>query len=152
MRIFETLAPLVVLIGFGVLLSHLKFLGNVFIADLNKLAFWVALPALLFRSSAHATAPSEQTWLLCGILFGATLLVAGLGYGLAVLLGLPAASRGTLSQSAFRGNLAYIGIPTLTYSLSASSAAGLIPKSQLIALGLGDIAEDIGVEDPARGE
>ncbi len=132
MTIFETLAPLVILIGLGVLLSHLRFLGKEFIADLNKLAFWVALPALLFRSAAHATAPNEQTLLLFGILCGATILAAALGYGCAVLMRLPATLWGTLSQSAFRGNLAYIGIPTLTYSLSSSSAGGMISTAVVV--------------------
>ncbi len=51
MLIFETLAPILLLIALGSLLAHLRFLGRDFIADLNKLVFWVTLPALIFVGS-----------------------------------------------------------------------------------------------------
>jgi predicted permease len=119
MTILETLAPLVILIGLGALLAHLKFLGEIFVADLNKLAFWIALPALLFRSAAAAGHPGARTFHLLGILVAATLLACLASYLLCSLLRVPVQSRGTLAQSAFRGNLAYIGIPLLSLGLPA---------------------------------
>ncbi|MEX1119234.1 MAG: AEC family transporter [Terrimicrobiaceae bacterium] len=119
MTILETLAPLVLLIALGALLAHLKFLGNAFVADLNKLAFWVALPALLFRSAAEAGHPGARTFHLLGILVAATLLACLAAYLLCSLLHVPTKSWGTLAQSAFRGNLAYIGIPLLSLGLPA---------------------------------
>jgi len=119
MTILETLAPLVLLIGLGALLAHLKFLGDIFVADLNKLAFWIALPALLFRSAAAAGHPGARTFHLLGILVTATLLACLVSYLICHLLHVPAKSWGTLAQSAFRGNLAYIGIPLLSLGLPA---------------------------------
>lgn len=110
------LAPIILLVLLGVFLGRLRFLGPEFSGDLNKLVFWVALPALLFRSVVHAEHPGPKTFSLLGLLVAATVVAAVAGWVVSVLLGLPQSSRGTLSQSAFRGNLAYIGIPVLAYS------------------------------------
>ncbi len=112
----EILAPILLLVLLGLFLAHLRFLGRDFMGDLNKLVFWVALPALLFRSVAHADRPGPATFALLALLIVVTLLMAAAGWTGAGLLRLPQSSRGTLSQSAFRGNLAYIGIPVLAYA------------------------------------
>lgn len=120
MLIVDTLLPLILLIALGAGLAHIRFLGDAFIADLNKLAFWIALPALLFRGAAHAEHASPSLWWLLGVVLAATLLVCGVAWAVARLMGLPRESRGTMMQAAFRGNLAYIGIPVVTYSVSRS--------------------------------
>jgi malate permease and related proteins len=123
MTILETLAPLVLLIALGSVLAHLRFLGQEFMADLNKLAFWVALPALLFTSASHAAEPGSQTGRLLAVLLAGTLLITAFAWTVSFLLRMPAGTRGTLMQSAFRGNLAYIGIPVLSYSLGSDQRA-----------------------------
>ena len=122
MLLVDTLAPLLCLIVLGAGLAHIRFLGVAFMADLNKLAFWIALPALLFNSATHATAPGGQTWRLLTVLLVATVLIALVALGVSFALGMPGYVRGTLMQSAFRGNLAYIGIPVLAYSFSETQA------------------------------
>jgi predicted permease len=114
--VIPILAPIILLVALGVVLGRLRFLGPGFAEDLNKLVFWVALPALLFRSVARAAHPGPQTFSLLGLLVAATCVGALAGWAAAWVLRLPAESRGTLSQSAFRGNLAYIGIPVLAYA------------------------------------
>ncbi len=123
MTIIETLAPLILLIALGAGLAHIKFLGREFMADLNKLAFWIALPALLFISASHASEPGGQTWLLLGVLLAGTFLITVVAWAVSFLLRMPSSARGTLMQSAFRGNLAYIGIPVLAYSLGGDNKA-----------------------------
>jgi malate permease and related proteins len=117
----DTLAPLVLIIILGAALARIRFLGPVFIADLNKLAFWIALPALLFTSANRAAAPDSQVWRLLAVLLAATVLIALLALGVGIALRMPGRAVGTLMQSAFRGNLAYIGIPLLAYSFSESA-------------------------------
>lgn len=123
MPILETLAPLILLIALGAGLAHIRFLGREFMADLNKLAFWIALPALLFTSANHAGESGSQTWRLLAILIAATLLITAVAWAVSFPLRMPASVRGTLMQSAFRGNLAYIGIPVLAYSLGGDPKA-----------------------------
>ena len=117
MLIFDTLAPLVLLIALGVGLAHLKFLGRTFINDLNKLTFWVVLPALLFSKASEAVTPGDMALRLFLVLLAATLLITGLAWVASRLLRIPSSERGTLMQAAYRGNLTYIGLPVLVYSL-----------------------------------
>lgn len=134
MPIFDTLAPIVVLLALGAGLAHLRFLGAAFMADLNKLAFWIALPALLFRSASHASQIEGHAWLLLGVMLLATLLIAALGWGVSMAIGVPATARGTLVQSVFRGNLAYIGVPVVTYSLAGAGvdASGVMATAVIV--------------------
>ncbi|MCC7043757.1 MAG: AEC family transporter [Acidobacteria bacterium] len=113
----NTLLPLILLIGLGATLSRIRFLGQQFAADLNKLAFWIALPALLFRSAAGASEATAATWWLLGVMLLGTLGVSLLGWAWSRFLGIPVAGQGTFVQSAFRGNLAFIGIPVLAASV-----------------------------------
>ena len=122
-QILETLAPLALLIALGSVLAHIKFLGETFIADLNKLAFWVALPAMIFTSASNETGAAGQVWTIFSVLVGATLLISLIAWAASYALGLPDNARGTLAQSSFRGNLAYIGIPVLTNSLALTAPA-----------------------------
>jgi len=120
MNIFEILSPILLIVVLGFFLARVSFLGSGFIGDLNKLAFWVALPALLFRSAAHAEHSGAQTLSLAVLMVVVTLVAAAAGWGAAVVMRLPLGSRGTLAQSAFRGNLAYIGLPVLSYALAGT--------------------------------
>jgi malate permease and related proteins len=120
MVLVDTLAPLVLLIALGAALARIRFLGSAFIADLNKLAFWIALPALLFTAASGAAPPDSSTIRLFAVLVIGTGFITLLAYAASVVLRMPASARGTLMQAAFRGNLAYIGIPVLAYSLSES--------------------------------
>ncbi len=123
MAIFETLAPILLLIALGCALAHLRFLGREFMTDLNKLVFWVALPALVFAGVAGIDHATSRTTSLLGIMTATTFIVYALGALTGRLLRLPAGSIGTLVQAGFRGNLAYIGIPVLAYAFAAQTAA-----------------------------
>jgi predicted permease len=137
MSIVETLAPLVLLIGLGAALARVRFLGREFMADLNKLAFWIALPALLFRAAISQAEPGADTWRLLAVVLAATFAIALIAWGASLGLGLPKTARGTMMQSAFRGNLAYIGIPVLasiTTGDAAAFAAGVVVMTLTMAL------------------
>ncbi|MEO6053954.1 MAG: AEC family transporter [Chthoniobacterales bacterium] len=118
MYVILTLAPILILIVLGAILAHIKFLGPQFIADLNKLVFWVALPVLIFRDIAHASAPSSQAGRVFLVLLLVTLLTLGFAWLASCLLRLPAGTAASFIQAGFRANLAYIGIPVLLYSLA----------------------------------
>ncbi|HEY5741472.1 MAG TPA: AEC family transporter, partial [Terrimicrobiaceae bacterium] len=106
----------------GAALARIRFLGAQFMADLNKLAFWIALPALLFSSASDAAAFDGKTLRLFAVLVGGTALIILFAALASSVLRMPRSARGTLIQSAFRGNLAYIGIPLLASSFSVDTA------------------------------
>lgn len=122
MPILETLAPVILLIALGAVLAHIRFLGAAFMADLNKLAFWIALPCLIFRSIAEAQTPDPDTGKVIAVLVVASLMGAAIGW-LATRWVAPSETAGTLAQGAFRGNLAYVGLPVLFYSFAALDPA-----------------------------
>jgi predicted permease len=124
MLLVDTLAPLVLLILLGAALARIRFLGPAFMADLNKLAFWIALPALLFTSASQAATPDGSTLRLFSVLVVGTAFITLIALLASFALRMPGGARGTLMQSAFRGNLAYIGIPVLAYSFSENPSAG----------------------------
>jgi predicted permease len=133
MIVIDTLAPILILIGLGAVLAKVRILGREFMADLNKLVFWVALPVLIFRSVADAGRPAGTTLVLIGVLFATTGVMVLAGYATGAILRAPGESVGTLVQSGFRGNLAYIGLPVLAYSFEALPDA---QRSEVMATAL----------------
>jgi len=134
MLIFDTLAPILLLIALGSALAHLRFLGRDFIADLNKLVFWVTLPALIFVGVAQIGHAGGQTAKLIAVLTTSTMLMFVLGWIAGRMLKLSPSGVGTLAQAAFRGNLAYIGIPVLAYAFAAISDAHIRSEEMASAL------------------
>lgn len=132
MNVLEAIGPIVLLIVLGAVLARLRFLGAAFAADLNKLAFWVALPALVFRAAATASAPADRTLALFGLMAGATVVICLLGYVVAALAGVIPAARGTFAQAAFRGNLALVGVPVLSFG----APADLVSKAVVLMTAL----------------
>ena len=105
------------LIALGAGLAWIRFLGKPFIGELNKLAFWIALPSLIFRAAAHAGSPTSATLVLIGAVAVPTFVAALLAWLVARVTRIPASARSTFVASSFFGNLAYIGIPILAHSL-----------------------------------
>ena len=142
MPILETLAPVILLIAFGAVLAHIRFLGSAFMADLNKLAFWIALPCLIFRSIAEAQTPDPDTGKVIVVLVVASLIGAAVGWLATRWVSAPSETAGTLAQGAFRGNLAYVGLPVLFYSFAnldpahreAARATSLLAMASLTAI------------------
>ena len=124
MTIVNTLAPLILVIALGAGLAHLKFLGQPFIADLNKLAYWIALPALIFLSAARAAGPVAALSGPLVVLLVTGIVVAGAAWVLTRLMRVPPAIRATFVQCAFSGNLAFVGVPVVAYSMAIAPQAG----------------------------
>ncbi len=123
MHIINTIAPVFLLIGLGLFLRRGGFISNEFGKSLNRLAYWVGLPCLLFHKIAtteHDFASAGKTFL---VVFSATIASVIVAYLAAFVMRLPAESWGTAVQGAHRGNLAYVGLAVVIYSLSGSSAA-----------------------------
>jgi len=119
---FETLAPVLLLILLGWILTRIRFLGKPFMTDLNKLCYYVALPAFIISNLAGVRLPIGESMQLFALLFTLTLAAAGIAFGLGKLLAVHTASLGTVVHTAFRGNLAYAGLPVISYALAGREA------------------------------
>ncbi len=122
MFVFNTLAPVFLLIALGAALLRAGFLTPELSKGINRLAYWVALPALLFQSTASA-GPMSGGGRLVLVMSGALLLVTLLALGLARGLRLPAVAAGTFVHVSMRGNVTFVGVPVVFYVLEATAGA-----------------------------
>ena len=122
--VLTSVLPVCLLVLLGAALRQIHFLPEAFFTQLNRLGFWLLLPALLFCMIATAPATSGGAGLriglvLCACAVGITLA----GWLVARLLRLPEGSARALMQSAMRGNLAYTALPILIYTFGEGSGS-----------------------------
>jgi hypothetical protein len=110
----------------GWTLTRGGFLSDQALRDLNRLAYWVGLPCLLFYRIAGASPEIEAVSGLLIVGAGATLIGILAATIAARALAVPPAVTGTFVQGAFRGNLTFVGLPLVVYALSGDgmSSAG----------------------------
>ncbi|HYC72980.1 MAG TPA: AEC family transporter [Opitutaceae bacterium] len=135
MFVFNTLAPVFLLIALGAALFRLGFLGPELTKGVNRLAYWVALPALLFQSTATAGAPSADGGLVLAMI-GALAAVTTAAFLIARMLKLPPVAAGTFVHVAMRGNVTFVGVPVVFYVLEATAggAAPALKSAAILAL------------------
>jgi len=137
--------PVFLVILLGGVLTRTRFLDAELIAGLNRLTYYVGLPAYLFSSIAGAAFGGGRAAALFGVMSGASLLVLFVGYGVAKLRRVPAESVGSFLHAAIRGNLAYIGLPVVTLALAAHGADGLRQEALLAMAPLVVVTNTLGV-------
>jgi predicted permease len=116
MLVLNALAPTFLIIALGAWMQRSGFVTPGFLREANRITYWLGLPALLFSqlvSSLHDAAGAEKLLAAMGLM---TLAMIAAGYLGALLLRVPGAAAGTFVQGAFRGNLAFVGLP-IVFSL-----------------------------------
>lgn len=144
MLVLDTLAPVFLIIGVGALLQRSGFVSAGFLREANRLTYWLGLPALLFTQLAHSFQDADGAKLMLGTMAAATIAVIALGYGMAWLLRIPGGAMGTFVQGAFRGNLAFVGLPVIYAmpdtvqigGMSARAAAVVVVGPMMVAYNL----------------
>lgn len=121
-EVLAIIGPTFLTIGLGQLVFRLGLVGETFLAEANRLLYFVGLPLLMFRSIA--TAEFSAAFHPRQVLGAA--LVMSLMFALALaasrLLARSPSVRGAFVQAAIRGNMAYVGLAVI---LSAHGQAGL---------------------------
>ncbi len=118
--VINALAPVILMIGLGVILKKAAFLDTTVCTGMNRFVYWVGLPCLLFHKIATATFSGGAALPIFYVLLITTGIVACIAF-----LGSfwqETSARGAFMQAAFRGNLAYVGLPIVFFSFSAESA------------------------------
>ncbi|MGI6495333.1 MAG: AEC family transporter [Kiritimatiellia bacterium] len=115
--VFNTLVPVVLLVVLGFALRAGGFLPALFFSQLNRLVFWVALPAVLFLETARAQVAAGAATRMAAAMFAANVLTALVAWGAGAAMRLPAPSMRAFVQAAFRGNYAYVGLPVVFFAL-----------------------------------
>lgn len=146
MQIFIDIAviilPVFFVIGLGCLLRHIELIDARFLYQANRLIYFICLPSLLFHKIASADFQATFNGRMVAGAAAALLTgFAGAYLYAALRRNRPKADQGSFSQGAFRGNLAYIGLPMVfsAYGDAAFARAGmfmgcLVPVINLLAI------------------
>ncbi len=128
LHVVNTIGAIFAIILLGKLLQARDFLGASLLGSLNRLVYYLAIPAMIFH--AVATAPFEKSFsllLLAGTLCP-VLAVFALAFQVARMACVKAGHAGTFVQSSIHGNLGYIGLAVAFYLLGEEglSRAGIL--------------------------
>lgn len=146
MSVVAIVLPVFLVIALGAVLTRTRFLSAALLAELNRLTYYVGLPAYLFSSIAGATLGGGRALTVFGVMGGATLLALGVAYVVAKLRRVPAESFGSFLHASIRGNLAYIGLPVISLALAARHAGADAWAVALLAMApLTVVANVLGV-------
>jgi predicted permease len=120
--IINIVLPVFSVIVLGWLLRRFKLIDDVFLHQTNRLVYYVGLPLLLFYKIGTADFFASFNGRLVFGSVAAVTITFFASYLYASLRSYPPAARGTFSQGAFRGNIAYMG---LALCLNAYGEPGL---------------------------
>ncbi len=115
--VFEALLPVLLIILLGAGLRHIRFLSKDCFEGLNRLAFWVGLPCLLFIEISSARVSGGEALRISLAIMVTSLLMLLLAYGIGRALHLKSPSLRVFNQGVFRGNLVYVGLPVIFFAL-----------------------------------
>lgn len=133
MQILNTLFPVFAVILLGWLLCRFQFADRVLFGQLNRLVYWVGLPCLLFLKTAQSTIQLAEAGRVFLVLSAGMLGCLAVGYVTARLAAVPTCNLGVYLQGAYRGNLAYLGLPLILFALAGADAAAL-PELEAVAV------------------
>ena len=123
MHIINTIIPIFALIVLGWFAGRRGFLPASFLGPANRLVFYLAIPAMIFRALAKTDFHAEfDSQVVAGTLL-ALLAVFSVAWGVCALLHLKREQRGTFIHTTFHGNLGYIGFAVAYYFLGAKGLA-----------------------------
>ena len=131
-EILKTILPIFVIIFLGWGLRQIHFMQEGFLKPANRLVYYVAIPAMIFREIAEAELVQHFNLILVAATLAPLILVALTGLILVRGIKLERYRVGSFLQCSFHGNLGYIGLAVSFYFLGdegftrASILAGFV--------------------------
>lgn len=116
-QIVNTIIPIFAIILLGVLIRSRGFMPESFIGPLNKMVYYLAIPAMVFRAIALAPFQANFNPLLVLGTMIPVIVVFVVALGIGLLISISRSDLGTFIQSSFHGNLGYIGLAVAYYYL-----------------------------------
>ncbi|MBU0969836.1 MAG: AEC family transporter, partial [Proteobacteria bacterium] len=127
MKTLATILPIFIIIAAGWLARKRHFIPEAFIGPANRIVYYIAIPAMIFRAVSTASFHDEFSSRVLMITLVCIAAMTLLAWGVAIAGRLPDTLKGTFIQSSFHGNLGYIGLAVVFYSLGeAGLASGAI--------------------------
>jgi len=129
MMIFHTIVPIFMIVLLGWAVRAKGFISPEFFGPANRLVYYLAIPAMIFRSISGASIGENFHGIALFLTLTALVISYAISWGACRLRNIPANLAGTFIQSAGHGNLGYIGLAVAFYFLGDK---GLV-KASLIA-------------------
>ena len=123
MHIINTIIPIFIVILLGWLAGRRGFLPASFMGPANRLVFYLAIPAMIFRALSKTDFHAEfDLAVVIGTLLSLVVVFA-LAWWLCSMFHLERGQRGTFIHASFHGNLGYIGFAVAYYFLGPQGLA-----------------------------
>jgi malate permease and related proteins len=113
----QTIIPIFTVILLGVFARHKGFIPQAFLEPANRLVYYLAIPAMIFRSISGSSLGSELNPTVVVTTLACVPLAFVLAWGLNSMMGNTGGRSGTFIQCAFHGNLGYIGLAVIYYAM-----------------------------------
>jgi len=132
MNIITTIIPIFIIIIIGWFARWRGFIPPEFISPANRLVYYIAIPAMIFHSISKASLKTQFDATVLAITLLSVLVVFAVAWSAGKINRVRRGQRGTFIQTAFHGNLGYIGLAVAYYFLGnegfvrASIIAGFI--------------------------
>jgi len=132
MNIITTIIPIFIIIIIGWFARWRGFIPPEFISPANRLVYYIAIPAMIFHSISKASLKTQFDAAVLAITLFSVLAVFAVAWSAGKINRVRRGQRGTFIQTAFHGNLGYIGLAVAYYFLGnegfvrASIIAGFI--------------------------
>jgi malate permease and related proteins len=124
MTILSTILPVFLVILLGWVFHRKGFIPEAFLNPGNRLVFYLAIPAMIFRSIAGTNLTSQFDIRVVLTSLAAVLVVFGLAWFAAGFIRVArTGQRGTFVQSTFHGNIGYIALAVAFYALGNEGLA-----------------------------
>ncbi len=121
--VLATLAPIFAVIALGAILRATRFAPPELFRGMNRLVYYVATPALLFYQTAEARIEGESALRVFAALVGAGTVCGLLAYLTGRVMRQPPKVLASFTQGAFRGNVAFVGLPVIALVFAGSGKA-----------------------------
>ena len=122
-HIVTTIIPIFSLVALGNIARRRGFLPEAFMAPANRLVYYLAIPAMIFRAISKASLTLQFNVVVLGLTLSAIICLFAICWAASRLLRMPAAIRGAFIQCSFHGNLGYIGLAVAFYYLGGDGLA-----------------------------
>lgn len=128
MSTLSSIIPIFSVILLGWLARNKGFIPAPFMGPANRLVYYFAIPAMVFRALAKGSLRNDFNPQLLGCTLGAIAICFGLSWALGHWTRMPDSRTGSFVQAAFHGNLGYIGLAVCFYFLGQEgfTSAGIL--------------------------
>jgi predicted permease len=128
MNTASTIIPIFAIIALGTFARRKGFLPSTFLAPANRLVYYIAIPAMIFRAIARSSLHAGINLEVVLITLACVPLAFIMGIIALHMMAKKSDRNGTFIQCAFHGNLGYIGLAVIFYYLGEE---GLVQGSIL---------------------